>query len=173
MGSTYANLLLQAPAQPPAGVLRQMGRRALVGDVGDQRVLVLDPELEQDSPEPLKTLARELSSTCSCLVLGASVRDDDELRLVLYRDGNQEADYTSKRVAVKQAAALARAFDKSPQAVPLWFVLNQRPVVLETNRHSRVLKLLGLPAWLAGSGYRYHLEGEAPSACEDFELEQL
>lgn len=171
MANSYANLLLFEPQSPPADWLRENGRPALVGEVGNNRVLVLDPEAEK-SPEALKPLARDLSSACSCLALGSSVRDDDELRLVLYRAGNLEADYTSRRLAGKQAAALCRAFGKPNKALPLWLLLNLRPVLLETWRHNWIVKMLDLPVWLVGSGYRYHLNGDAPSACEDFELQE-
>lgn len=164
MGNFYTNFAVRgsAPTQVLA-VLREGKRRALVTPEVDGITIVYDEACDTLDDSEIYEVGSLLSRELKCPVLASMVYHDDVLWLGLYEAGELSAAYASIGPTL-DITRISRTFG-SVYAIPLiWVVMNLPHVGLETIRHKAFARLVGIPQWCVGTGYRYVVEqGELPT----------
>jgi hypothetical protein len=194
MGNFYVNHTVRAPQERVIAVLEAENRVAFVSPTIDGYTVVCDQECDSQDERAILTLGRSLSERLGSPVLAVLNHDDDILCYWLFEQGklteqhNSCPDYfdddyrgltwfgddeevNDQLPALAEGAAgeaLCRAFGRPDAVAKVQAVLASEDELFAVFTHQRLLKLLGLPAAAAGSGYRYVAEGDAgldPEAC--------
>jgi hypothetical protein len=163
MGSFYTNITLRGvlPRDVTEALVRE-GRTAFVAPAHPGGTTVFDLACEGQDPAVLGHLARLLSRRFSCPALAVINHDDDILALALYRGGSLETEYETAHTAGLRVLSLCAAWER-PLVTPLvWLLLRAPTPLFEVARHGGLARLLGLPSWSVGTGYRYLAQGELP-----------
>jgi hypothetical protein len=185
MGNWYTNVALRDvdPVQA-LHVLGQLGRHAIVNPAQNGWVTVFDEQCDKFNLDVLESLALTLSADLHCCALPSFNADDDILWLGIYEHGRRTSRYASdlsqfedgsEFQAVREfAAELCRVFDKPDRVREVRLVLNRghgvlgilrlanlpAPYLFEIDRHTDLLKLVGLPPASVGLGFEYVSRGE-------------
>jgi hypothetical protein len=160
VGNFYCNFAVRGPMQEEiAATLRDARRRALVTPAVNGTVIVYDEAVENSYDEEIDKVGELLSKHHDCPVLATTVIDDDELWFRLYQHGIKTVDYSSgsrysSGPRYGGAGAICRAFGRPVVAPIAWLLLHIPYVVLEVLRHMALARLLRIPNWCVGCGYR-------------------
>ena len=169
MGNFYTNITLRGvPPSSVADALQRLHRRAYVAPALTECVTIFDARTESQDPNELGALAGALSEHLACVALAALNHDDSILALALYDRGHLITEYSSDSPAGTDAGALCRAFDTDAawaQLLLAGLLRGPRPL-FEIMRHRLITRVLGLPPWVAGGGYNYIAQDEAPNGLD-------
>ena len=169
MGNFYTNITLRGVASSSvADALERLYRRAYVAPALTDCVTIFDARTESQDPNELGALAGTLSEQLGCVSLAALNHDDDILALALFDGGHLITEYSSDSPAGSDAGALCRAFDTNAawsQVLLTGLLRGPRPL-FEIMRHRLIARVLGLPPWVAGGGYNYIAQNEAPDGLD-------
>ena len=183
MGSFYTNFTLRGPNQL-AVVAALAGRSALVTPEQNGCVVVFDEESEEQDTEIIASLASRLSHELDCPVLAVFNHDDDIFWYQLYVSGELTDEYDSSPGYFDPAAEvsppaggdaqkLCNAFGASAVA-DVESVLRKVPLDDEfyfaDDRHRDLARLLGVPLFVVGAGFRYVSQGELPEGLDEDSL---
>lgn len=177
MGASYTNILLKGPSQEVVvAFMNAKKRHSYVSPALNGCVVVFDEVCEQEDPQVIAGLARELSRQFKCPAWAVLDHDDDVLNYWLFQNGEPADQYDSTPWywddtlphepkggnAQKLAAALS-----APTAAPAVEAILRQPqgepgYVLASQRHSDLLKALNLPLLPVNLGYEYLMRGETP-----------
>ena len=170
MGNFYCNFTLRGPsADDIVRVLNEHARTAFVTRTVNGNTVVFDEVADELDDNEVDAIGTLLSRELACPALAVAVADDDELLLRLYEDGDRRIDYSS-RGANQGAYRLCRAFGRSWLAPLVWMLLQWPYLVFETFRHALLAKVLGIPQWCVGTGFRDIEQDDAPPGLERSEL---
>ncbi len=173
MGNFYTNYAIRGVAQS-AVAAALAGRSALVSHSVNNVVVVFDEQSESQDTEVINALAAELSTKCKCPVLATMNHDDDVLWYVLFADGELADEYNScpgyfddsveqDRPAGGDAAKIAAIFGADNLgAIEKALRASDDDYTFAIQRHVDLAEALGLPSFVAGSGYNYITQGELP-----------
>lgn len=171
MGNFYTNITVRTPDQTAVErTLAQLRRRAYVAPPRAGCTTIFDERSEAQDTAILGGLAEALSARLDCAALAALNHDDSVLALALYDRGRLVTEYSSDAPQGVDVAALCRAFEASGARPLVWALLHGPRPLFEMVRHQLLARLLGLPPWVAGSGFTYIAQGEDPSGLTATEL---
>lgn len=174
MGNFYTNITLGGvAAEEVAAALEERQRTALVAPHHPGGVTVFDRGCEAQDPGVLGGLAQALSASLRCPALAVLNHDDDILALVLYRAGSLEAEYETGHTADLRVAPLCTAWGRPWVTLPVWLLLHGPRPLFEVARHFLLARLLGLPSWSVGTGYKYLQQGEYPEGLSPANVRQI
>lgn len=176
MGSSYTNFTLQGVTQSSvtAGLA---GRSAAVTLEQNGCVVVFDEESDEMDPSVSAHLAADLSRRLWCSVLAMTNQDDDILIYELYRSGelvdeyNSAPDYfdpdaESSAPEGGDAEQLCDAFgaaDSESVTLVLRMTMDDADAYsFASQRHSALVRALGLPRIAIARGYADVRDGERP-----------
>jgi hypothetical protein len=175
MGASYTNLTVRGATQRAVADLLA-GRRAVVAPAHEGAVVVFDERSEQDQ-EVVSELAEHLSASLNAGVLALLVHDDDILWYRLYDAGQLADEYDSSpryfdadaepSAPVGGDGARLAAVMGATHSAALDTVLRQSAYVeggyvFESQRHSDLARLLGLPGFAVGTAFASFERGELP-----------
>jgi hypothetical protein len=176
MGNFYKNITIIGASQAAIiSSLENHNRTAYVTPTRDGVTVVFDLQSDEiGEPVELGDIAITLSADLTCVAMAAAVYDDDVLLLGLYDRGVQIGEYTTTGGSDLTARSIARVLGLPSGRTVLLATLLRSPrfplFVFETWRHHLILKVLGLPAWAAATGYKYVHQGEPPPGLRPEEL---
>ena len=177
MGSFYTNVTLRTSDRDAVRAhLSDTGRHAYISPPVAGALVVFDQACEEQDPKELDQLASLLSKRCACPALAVMIHDDDILWYGLYEDGSLADEYTSAPdyfeggdapPAGGDAARLCAAFARPDVEAGIHAILHRAKAspdayTFETERHTDIVKALGLPTAAVGTGYDYLDAGEMP-----------
>lgn len=181
MGNFYTNYTLTGPTTQ-AVVAALGGRSAIVTQAQEGCVVVFDEESEEQDTDVITMLASRLSRKLGCPVLAVFNHDDDILAYWLYLSGELADEYDSSPAYFDPAAEevsppaggdaqkLCNAFGASAVA-DVESVLRKVPLDDEfyfaDDRHRDLARLLGVPLFVVGAGFRYVSRGELPAGLDN------
>jgi hypothetical protein len=184
MGNFYTNFTLRGPK--PAAVAKALaGRNAFVTPEQDGCVVVFDEQSDEQDQDTITELASRLSETFRCPVLAVLNHDDDIFWYQLYENGELSDEYDSSPGYFEEteelpaptggdAQKLCRAFGAGdPAAIEVILrksAFEEEGYVFAFERHSDLVKALGIPSFGVAAGYGYISSGNLP---EDLEEEDL
>jgi hypothetical protein len=176
MGSSYTNIVVRGARRAEVvEYLTERRRAAFVAAAGDRLAVVYDAECESQDWSLVQGLTATLSARFGSTALGALLHDDDVLLYCLYQGGRPVDEYNShpsfgeagphEPPTGGDARLLCLAF-RVPEATEAVGRLLHRPNFIGEDdylstdrRHQELVRLLGLPTFAAGLGYRYAARG--------------
>jgi len=179
MGNFYANLTVRsADTAGVAWVLDSLRRRGYVATDGDV-TFVYDERADAQDLDELRRVAELVSRDCRSPVLAACNHDDDVLWLALAEHGRVADIYDScpgyfdggsTEPRLSDVGRLCAAFGAADREAEIESLLRlpRSAVVLEVERHRKLLRQLGVRSDAGLLGYAYvsrgELSGVAPAA---------
>jgi hypothetical protein len=184
MGNFYTNYTLRGPSQQSV-VAALTGRSAIVTSEQDSCVVVFDEASDDQDSEVITGLASKLSNELSCPVLAVLNHDDDILWYQLYLGGKLADEYDSSpgyfdptaepsAPAGGDAQKLCSAFGASNvaevESVLRKPSFEEDGYAFAVERHADLARVLGIPSFGVGAGYRYISDGELPEGLDEDSL---
>jgi hypothetical protein len=162
MGSSYVTHTVRATDRKKIGNLLAR-RKAMISTASSGVVVVYDKDANSQNADVLFDLAKMLSADMNAVVLVVMNQDDDVLMYWLFENGtpidaydscpDYSADVAEKRGPLGgHAHILCKAF-ASPNVEATEFILRSEEYVSAFDRHTHLLKALGLAPELAGFRY--------------------
>ena len=160
------------------------GRSAIVTPAQNGCVVVFDEESEEQDTDVITLLASRLSRQLRCPVLALLNHDDDILAYWLYISGELADEYDSSPGYFDPAAEVSPPAGGDAQKVCNAFganavaevesVLRKVPrddeFYFADDRHRDLARLLGVPLFVVGAGFRYVSQGELPEGLDEDSL---
>ena len=184
MGNFYTNYTLRGPSQQE--VVRALaGRSAIVTPARDGCVVVFDEESDEQNSEVISGLASRLSCELGCPVLAVLNHDDDIFWYQLYLSGDLADEYDSSPgyfdpsaepsgPAGGDAEKLCSAFGASTvaevESILRKSSFDEGGYTFAVERHTDLVRALGIPPFGVGAGFRYVSEGELPEGLNEDDL---
>jgi hypothetical protein len=177
MGAFYGNITLKGPSQKSIAQSLHRRRAVVAPTVGDYTV-AFDSVCDDQDSEALQALTARLSSDLHCSALAVIVHDDDVFAYFHYQDGELADWYNSCPSYFDFDSAIERAGPAGGNAERLCAafgvdtrhevdsILRQPPgksgYAFETERHSDLFHVLGMPAFAVGKALASFDRGEYP-----------
>lgn len=187
MGNFYTNYTLRSPS-PQAIVSALAGRSAIVTPAQDGCVVVFDEESEEQDTEIISRLASRLSSDLQCTVLAVLNHDDDIFWYQLHQSGELADEYDSSpgyfdeeeepsAPAGGDAQKLCSAFGSSAvaevESILRKSSFDEDGYTFEFERHTDLVRALGIPSFGVGAGFEYVSRGELPEGLDEDSLVRM
>ena len=168
MGSFYTNITVKGAFQQElADFIQAQGRIAYVSNTVRGYTVVFDEKCEEQDTRVLAKLASKLSKKLRCRALAVLNHDDDILLYQLYENGKLADEYdscpdyfdmetTSPRPPQGgDLRKLAETFGVEYPGDEAAAILRRDDYAFAVERHEELARVLGLPDFVAGLGYRY------------------
>ena len=187
MGNFYVNYTLRGPTQKAVAAALK-GRSAIVTRAENGCVIVFDEESDEQNQEVIAALGSRLSEELGCPVLAVMNHDDDILWYHLYLNGELADEYDSNPAyfddeaepagpAGGDAHALCAAFGRSNEE-EVGKILrkstldedDEEAYTFAIERHSDLVRALGLPEFAVGGGFSYINDRELPEGLSEDDL---
>lgn len=160
MGHFYSQVLVCGSTQEEcANVMRTLGRRSFVARARRSIVPVCDASSESMDIDELDSVAYTLSHRLKVPSIALLNHDDDLLVARIFGPEGFKGYCRSGMLLGGAYARLKRACDASCPVASVWYAF-VRPYRYEFERHEALVRLLDLPLWSVGMGYRYLSQGE-------------
>lgn len=187
MGNFYTNYTLRGPSQQ-AVAAALVGRSAIVTPEQDGCVVVFDEESDDQDQEVITGLASRLSRDLGCPVLAVLNHDDDIFWYQLYRSGELADEYDSSPgyfdAATEPSAPTGGDAQKLCSAFGASAVAEVESVLRKSSfeddgytfaveRHTDLVRTLGIPSFGVGAGFRSVSDGEFPEGLGDDSLVKI
>ncbi len=182
MGNFYVNFTVRSddPLRI-ASTLKQARRKAFVTPPVNGQVVVYEEESDNQDTRAIEEVGRLLSGELKAAVLAVLNHDDDVLCYWLFEDGQLSDSYNSRPDYFGEvepdgagtggdARRLCAAFSAESATDRVQAVLAGKDYGFALFRHSELVKLLGLPDYGVGCGFRYVSMNEPP---EGLDLDDL
>ena len=184
MGNFYTNYTLRGPSQQTVAKALA-GRSAIVTPAQDGCVVVFDEQSDEQNQEVIIELAARLSREFGCPVLAVLNHDDDIFWYQLYLSGELVDEYDSSpgyfdpaaepsAPAGGDAQKLCSAFGSSNvaemESVLRKSSFDEGGYTFAVERHTDLARVLGIPSFGVGAGFRYVADGELPDGLEEDDL---
>ena len=158
MGNFYTQVLVSNDSSEACeGVMKAIGRRALIGPKFRNIVPIFDSESEKQEIGELDSVALTLSHELQSWAVGIMNHDDDYLLFRLFYRGEELQHISASRMGSFNTSglnSLRKAVCPKAPWVSLYWALS-RPALFQVGRHQSVARALGLASWTVGAGYRY------------------
>lgn len=187
VGNFYTNVTVRGAAQPAIiEVLRELGRRAIVTPAVNGFTTVCDKESESQDQHIVGSVALTLSARLQCPAWAILNHDDDVLWYQLYDRGQLADEYISSArwwnaesgppprgsaeslchvmIAPGDPKRVQRILRRSSSIFGYLFAIN---------RHSDLVKALGMPLYSVGSGHKYLSRGDLPEGLTAEDLARI
>lgn len=184
MGNFYTNYTLRGPSQQ-AVAEALAGCSAIVTPVQDGCVVVFDEQSDEQDMEVITKLAARLSREFTCPVLVVLNHDDDIFWYQLYLSGELADEYDSSPGYFDPSAEpsgpvggdaqkLCNVFGVSNiaavESVLRKSSFDESGYTFAVERHTDLARVLGIPSFGVGAGFRYVADGELPDGLEEDDL---
>lgn len=170
MGHFYSQVLVCGANQTDcAAVMRALGRRSFVAPPHRSIVPVCDAGSESLDIDELDSVAYTLSHRLKTPSVAVLNHDDD---LLVFRIFGREGfkGYCRSGMLIGGAYTQLRyACEAMCSTASLWLTF-ARSFRFEYERHEALVRLLNLPPWSIGMGYRYLSQGDLPREMGEEEL---
>lgn len=187
MGSFYTNVTVRGAAQPAIiEVLRELGRRAIVTPAVNGFTTVCDKESESQDQHILGSVALTLSARLQCPAWAVLNHDDDVLWYQLYDRADLADEYVSSAdwwdaesgpPPRGNAGQLSRLMGAPGNPNHVRRILRRSSGIFgylfAINRHSDLVKALGMPLFSVGSGHKYLSRGDLPEGLSAEDLARI
>ena len=163
MGNFYTQLwIADSDAGTCVDFMKTLGRRSVVGPSHRHLTPIFDAQCEKQDPAELDSLALTASARLGSWAIGVLNHDDDLFLARIFYQGEERKHISAGlmgRFDTSGARDLCSAF--RPQTATFMVALALiRPRLFQIGRHGRLAKLLHLPKWSVGAGYRHITKGE-------------
>jgi hypothetical protein len=184
LGNFYTNYTLKGPTQQAVGAALA-GRSAIVTPVQDECVVVFDEQSDEQDPAVITELASRLSRELHCPVLAVLNHDDDIFWYRLYLSGELADEYDSSPGYFDAEEEPSTPSGGDPHKLCTAFGVNDVTEVegilrkssydeggytFAVDRHADLARVLGIPLFGVGAGFRYVSEGELPEGLSEDDL---
>jgi len=184
MGNFYTNYVLRGPSQQAVAKVLE-GRSAIVTPSQNGCVIVFDEQSDGQNQNIIAELATRLSREFGCPVLAVLNHDDDILWYQLYVSGELVDEYDSSPgyfdpsaepsgPAGGDAQKLCRAFGARNVAevenILRKSSFDEDGYTFAAERHTDLTRVLGIPSFGVGSGYRCFADGELPDGLDEDDI---
>ncbi|MDB6024231.1 MAG: hypothetical protein JWM68_454 [Verrucomicrobiales bacterium] len=181
MGNFYTNYTLRGPSQQ-AVASALAGRSAIVTPTQDGCVVVFDEQSDGQDSAVITELASRLSRELRCPVLAVLNHDDDIFWYHLYLNGKLADEYDSSPGyfdasaepsapaggdAQKLCSAFGAASVAEVESVLRKSSFDEGGYTFAVERHTDLVRALGIPSFGVGAGFRYVADGELPEGLDD------
>jgi len=187
VGNSYTNVTVRGAAQPALiEVLRELGRRAIVTPAVNGFTTVCDKESESQDHHIVGSVALTLSARLQCPTWAILNHDDDVLWYQLYDCGELADEYISSAnwwdaesgpPPRGNAVQLSRLMGAPGNAKIVQKILSRSSGIFgylfAINRHSDLVKALGMPLYGVGSGHKYLSRGDLPEGLSAEDLARI
>ncbi len=155
MGHFYSHVLVCGASQEAcAATMKRLGRRSIVAPAHRTVVTVCDAGSESLDLDELDSVAFTLAHHMKTATL-AVLNHDDDLFLVRIFGPEGFKGYCRSRMLLGGAyAQMIYACGVRRPVAAVWLAF-ARPYRVEVDRHEALVRLLDLPPWSVGMGYRY------------------
>jgi hypothetical protein len=187
LGAFYTNITVRA-ASPDVVVPLLQGRRAFLTPAHGGYITIYEEQCDEGGLYP-NEFASHLSQALGSVAFLVTVHDDDILYVDTFERGERLDEYDScpnyfseedEEDAPPEGgnpAVLCSTFgcgDEKAVADVLYCQDEDSPIwVFATERHRALVKLLGLPEFAVGYGYKYLAQGEVPQELRKEELIEI
>jgi hypothetical protein len=170
MGGFFVNYVVRGPN--PSEVARLLaGRRAIVTAERNGCIVVFDKESDEQDNDLIRSVAQRMSADLRCVALATLIHDDDILWYYLYLNGKLADEYDStpgyfdpeaepSPPAGGNAVKLCQLFGASDTATVERILRDNDQYAFATDRLVDLVRVLGLPQFVAGNGYGNVAAGE-------------
>lgn len=163
MGNFYTQILVSnTDTNACTELMKRLNRRAVIGPGHRKVVTIFDAESEGQDLEVLDSVALTASSELDTWAIGLLNHDDDHLLIRAFHRGEERTHIAAGFLGCFDFPAsknLCAALN--PNASPLLVQLSLlRPRLFQLGRHSALARILDLPRWSVGAGYKYIQRGE-------------
>lgn len=187
MGAFYTNITVRASS--PGAVLPLLkGRRAFVTPSRGGYIVIYDEQCDEGGLYP-NEFASHLSQALGSIAFLVTVHDDDILYVDVFANGERLDEYDSCPNYFSEEdeeddspeggnpAVLCNAFgckDEKAVADVLYCQDEDSDIwIFATERHRALVKLLDLPEFAVGYGYKYLAQGDVPQELSKEELLEI
>jgi hypothetical protein len=179
MGNFYVNHTVRAPQDRVVAALRAAGRTAFVGPTTNGYTVVCDHDSDSQHEGAITALGRELSAELRCPLVAFLNHDDDILCYWVYDKGRLVEEYNScpsyfddddeddGADVPADGEELCRLFGRPAARERVRAILADPGEMFVSMAHHELAATLGLPACVAGAGYRYVAEGDADLTADE------
>ncbi len=184
MGNFYTNYTLRGPS-PQDVATALTGRSAIVTPEQDGCVVVFDEQSDDQDSAVITELASRLSSELRCPVLAVLNHDDDIFWYQLYLNGELADEYDSSPGyfdpsaepsapaggdAQKLCSAVGAASAAEVEIILRKSSYDEDGYTFAIERHTDLVRALGISPFGVGAGFRYISEGELPEGLDEDSL---
>lgn len=184
MGNFYVNYTLKGPT-PQAVADALTGRSALVTPTHSGCVVVFDEQSDDQDQAVISELASQLSHALRCAALAALNHDDDIFWYQLYQSGALTDEYNSSPGyfdasaesfepsggdARKLCAAFGSGAIEQVQGILHGSAADEDSYAFAIERHTALVRALGISSFAVGGGFRYASDGELPEGLAEEDL---
>lgn len=181
MGNHYANITLKGSRREDiADILRVNGCEAIISPSVDAITILYDKSIEIEE-NAIVVLGKKISEELGCVAWAIFIYDDDVFMYWLFEHGelideyNSSPEYFEGIISVpsgrdeKKLCQAFNAINKEREVHDILYCQKDIGVgsppsgyVFETERHLHLCRVMGLPDYAVGTGYKYLIEGEIP-----------
>lgn len=157
MGAFYTQLLVHdSNAERCAEVLRNLKRTAVVIPAQGEISVICDQQSESQDIDVIDSLALTVSVRLNCSVVALMNNDDDWLAFRYFDKAEFCGDLITGHTPFSlRGSILVLRRLTNPRASLIALVLAfLNPVIFQTQRHARLIQILGLPSRSFGVGFR-------------------
>ncbi|WP_035602147.1 hypothetical protein [Haloferula sp. BvORR071] len=163
MGNFYTQLwIADSDAETCVALMKDLGRRSVVGPSHRHLTPIFDGQCEKQDPGELDSLGLTASARLGSWAIGFLNHDDDLfLARIFYRGEERKHISAGMMGSFDTSGARDLCSALHPRTATFLVALALiRPRLFQIGRHKRLAKLLDLPEWTVGAGYRYIMKGE-------------
>ena len=169
MGNFYTQLwVTDSSTEACAELMKSLGRRSVIGPSHRHLTPIFDSASDQQDLREIDSLALTASKETGKWAIGILNHDDDQLLLRIFHNGEERQHMAAGFFGCLDTAGsrdLCSAF--RPKASELLVTLALiRPRIFQIGRHARLARILDIPEWSVGAGYRYIQRGELDDCSE-------
>lgn len=171
MGNFYTNFVAFGATQDSAlNAMRELRRKGYVAPSISGAVTIYDADSDIQDINIIECLGADLSEKLKLPILAALNHDDDHLLLWLFKDGQQESQYSSILHAGSFGLSLSRVRGGLLAYPLVWGVLAWPIFIFQVMRHHLLAWFLNLPMCSVGFGFEYISAGEIPPEISEDDL---
>jgi hypothetical protein len=163
MGTFYTQLwITDSSTQACAELMKSLGRRSVIGPSHRHLTPIFDAASDEQDLGEIDSLAMTASSEMGNWAIGILNHDNSQLVFRIFHKGverhHMQAGFFGS-FDTSGSRDLCSAFN--PKASQLFIALAMmRPRLFQSGRHARLARILDIPRWSLGVGYRYIQRGE-------------
>jgi hypothetical protein len=167
MGAHYTQLLVHdSNAERCANLLRELRRTAVVIPAEGEISVICDQQSEDQNIDVIDSLALTVSVRLKCAVVALMNNDDDWLAFRFFDNAEFCGDLLTGHTPFSLRGSIFRLRRlTNPRASLIALILTfLTPVIFQTQRHARLIPILGLPPRSLGVGFGHISTGRLRSA---------
>lgn len=163
MGNFYTQLwVTDTSTESCVTLMKSLGRRSVVGPTHRHLTPIFDSASDDQDLREVDSLALTASRETGKWAIGILNHDDDHLLFRIFHNGVERGHMAAGFFGCLDTAGsrdLCSAFNPKAAEVLVTLALI-RPRFFQIGRHARLARILDIPRWSIGVGYRYLKRGD-------------